>query len=99
MKALWLFLALLVCSFAAAMDSPAVPGDSGDLFVRGYTAAKEGERLDAAGDGEAAKEKYKEAEELLEALQAKYPDWNKALVEFRATKVREALKRLGFRKQ
>ena len=55
--------------------------------------------METQGKADAAREGYQQADELLQLLESKFPEWNKQVVAYRAGEVRNGLKRLGAKEE
>lgn len=83
-------LLFLVASLGAA---PA--NDPSEEFVAAYRSFKEAERLDQVGRKDEAIVKYRYAENHLIDISNNYPNWQKPIVEYRLSKIRNNLARIG----
>lgn len=83
-------LLFLVTSLGAATTN-----DPSEEFVAAYRSFKEAERLDQVGRKEEAITKYRYAENHLIDISNNYPNWQKPIVEYRLSKIRNNLARIG----
>lgn len=96
MKTIALIAFLLTARFAFAA---LVVDDPEDVFRNAYTAFQKAEKLERNNAmGDAIKD-YREAGKLLKFLREKHPDWKPKIVDYRASKIAEALERLAPRAQ
>jgi hypothetical protein len=65
-----------------------------DLFLQAYAAFEAGTREELKKQTAGALAKYRETERLLRKIEKEYPNWNPAIVAFRAKKTKEAIARL-----
>ena len=85
-----LLLLFLVTSLGAATTN-----DPSEEFVAAYRSFKEAERLDQVGRKDEAITKYRYAENHLIDISNNYPNWQKPIVEYRLSKIRNNLARIG----
>ena len=85
-----LLLLFLVTSLGAATTN-----DPSEEFVAAYRSFKEAERLDQVGRKDEAITKYRYAENHLVDISNNYPNWQKPIVEYRLSKIRNNLSRIG----
>jgi len=98
MKAL--SIVFLLCSaFAFAERLPSSPADPAEIFIQSFQTWHQGKRSETQGEAEAARESYQQADELLQLLESKFPEWNKEIVAYRAGVVPKELKRLGLKEE
>ncbi len=68
--------------------------DPAEAFLAAYQNFQEGERLEREGKKSKAFEKYQFSQSILNNLSANYPDWQKAVVDYRLAKVTQSLQNL-----
>ena len=78
----------------AAPDPLAWKGDPADVYLGGYMAVQEGERLSKSGDRAAARRQYELAAKVFGMIHEREPEFETAMVEFRRRKIAEALAEL-----
>src|ERR1700757_4070823 len=77
-----LFLAFCVHSRADGPD---------DNYVKAYHLIQEGDQLRGTSQADLSREKYMEAQALLQKTQAIYPNWSAKAVQFRLNYIQEKL--------
>ncbi len=82
-----LFLAPLLTCLAQVVDSS-------EVFLKAYLTAQQGEKLERETQFQPALAKVRFAGSMLEELKKDHPDWQPAIVEYRARKVAEAILRV-----
>lgn len=82
-------LLFLIGSLGAATTN-----DPSEEFVAAYRSFKEAERLDQSGRKEEAIAKYRYAENHLINISNNYPNWQKQVVEYRLSKIKNNLGRI-----
>jgi hypothetical protein len=92
MKPIATFFFLLTTTFAFAA---LVADDPEEIFTKAYTVSQKAGKLEQNNATEDAIKDYREAEKLLKFLREKHPDWKPKIVDYRAGRVAEALKRLA----
>lgn len=90
-----LFRVLLLLFFVSSLGIAATNNDPSEEFVAAYRSFKEAERLDQAGRKEEAAAKYRYAESHLIDISNNYPNWQKPIVEYRLSKIRNNLARIN----
>lgn len=88
-----LFLAgfLLV---AAPLLLPAQGDDPSDTFLKAYMTSQQGEKLEHDNQFKAALAKFRFAGSLLEELKKNHPEWQPAIIDYRARKIGESILRV-----
>lgn len=79
-------MALSLASHTSAQNSAPlseVQFDPSDVYLQGYLACREAEKLTESGDHIRAAEKYRKADELFSTVKKFYPDWKPQMVERR----------------
>jgi hypothetical protein len=92
MKTIASIVFLLTATFALAA---LVADDPEEIFRNAYTASQKAGKLEQNNSPADAIKDYREAEKLLKFLREKHPDWKPKIVDYRAGRVAEALKRLA----
>lgn len=88
------YLPLILCASIALTIAPAhaqVVNDPSESFLSAFSAFQKAEKIEAAGNGQAALAAYKEAARVLEQISARWPQWNPAIVEFRKKRTADAI--------
>ena len=88
-----LFRFLLLLLVAGSLRASTVD-DPSEKFVAAYRSFKEAEHCDQEGRREEAITKYRYAESHLVDISNNYPNWQKPIVEYRLSKIRNNLARL-----
>lgn len=78
----------------ATPDPLAWKDDPADVYMGGYMAVREGERLANSGDRVAAREQYELAAKVFGMIHEREPEFETSMVEFRRRKIAEALAEL-----
>lgn len=84
-------------AFVLCLAQPATRGqadDPSESFLKAYMTAQQGEKLEHENQFNGALSKYRFAGTLLEQLRKAHPEWQQAIVEYRARKVSEAILRV-----
>src|ERR1700737_298479 len=68
--------------------------DPSEIFLKAYMTAQQGEKLEHENQFRAALAKYRFAGSLIEQLRKTHPDWQPAIVEYRARKMTEGILRV-----
>lgn len=89
-----MFLRAFLLLFLVTSLGAATANDPSEEFVAAYRSFKEAERLDQAGRKEEAVAKYRYAENHLVDISNNYPNWQKPIVEYRLSKIRNNLARI-----
>lgn len=87
-----LSILIFVSSLGVATTNNSDPSEE---FVAAYRSFKEAERLDQAGRKNEAITKYRYAESHLIDISNNYPNWQKPIVEYRLSKIRNNLARIS----
>lgn len=85
-------VALWVSALAVRAETISDPADA---FLTAYSDYQRGEKLAGTGDTANAVKAFKDADRLLGIIIVKFPKWNPSIVEYRRTRTKEALVRLG----
>src|SRR5437588_5043008 len=88
---------ILLAAFFLAIGTPPAFGQSDDpseAFLKAYMTAQQAEKLEHENQFNAALAKYRFAGTLLEQVRKTHPDWQPAIVEYRARKVSESILRV-----
>src|ERR1043166_3708762 len=92
------FLLLLACavvnSGAPRVVRAAESTDPSDLFLNAYMAVQQGEKFEHDGNSPQALSKYKYAAGVLDQISAKYPNWNRMIVDYRKKRTAENITRI-----
>lgn len=94
MRKIGLILSAGFCLSFAPGELVAQASDPSDTFLKAYMTSQQGEKLEHDNDYRVALAKFRFAGSLLEDLRKAYPDWQPAIVEFRARKIRESIERV-----
>ena len=93
----FLLLLLSIAAFSLAAPAPA-RAESGDaaseLFLNAYMAVQQGEKLEHDGSLKQALSKYRYAASVLDQISAKYPDWQRLILEYRKKRTSENIARV-----
>jgi chromosome segregation ATPase len=84
-------LALAPHGHAQVMETSGQQVRPGSIFLSGYSAINEAEKLAAAGKYKAAWNKYHQALRYYKTLDNNYPEWKKTLVSIRIESTRESI--------
>ncbi|MBX9577467.1 MAG: tetratricopeptide repeat protein [Chthoniobacterales bacterium] len=90
-----MFFRVLLLLFIVTSLGAATTNDPSEEFVAAYRSFKEAERLDQVGRKDEAIIKYRYAENHLVDISNNYPNWQKPIVEYRLSKIRNNLARIG----
>jgi Flp pilus assembly protein TadD/uncharacterized coiled-coil DUF342 family protein len=88
-----ILLATLLLAWPSA-QLPAQSDDPSDAFLKAYMTAQQAEKLEHESQFGAALAKYRFAGTMLDQLRKAHPDWQPAIVEYRARKVSESILRV-----
>lgn len=92
---LFLLLSLAALGLAAPREAGAQSGDAAsELFLNAYMAVQQGEKLEHDGSMKQALSKYRYAASLLDQISAKYPDWQRLILEYRKKRTSENIARV-----
>src|SRR5947209_5721257 len=68
--------------------------DPGEIFLKAYLSAQQGEKLERENRFKTALAKYRFAGSLIETLRRSHADWQPAIVEYRGRKISEGILRI-----
>src|SRR5437868_6252386 len=68
--------------------------DPGEIFLKAYLSAQQGEKLEHENRFKTALAKYRFAGSLIETLRRSHGDWQPAIVEYRGRKISEGILRI-----
>lgn len=84
----------LIAFLGLAASSAYAESDASDQFLDAFLNFQRGEKAENSGDARAALTAYNRAIDVLDAISARSPDWNPAIVKHRREKAAEAVARL-----
>lgn len=87
-------LSLLAFLGVAVTSAYAETGDASDQFFNAYLAFQKGERAEASGNFRAAASAYRQTLNSLDAVTARWPNWNPPVVRFRREKAADGVARM-----
>ena len=94
MKKIGLILSAGFCFFFGCEQLAAQSGDPSEIFLKAYMTSQQGDKLEHDNQFQGALAKFRFAGSLLEELRKQHPDWQQAIVDFRARKVSESIVRV-----
>ena len=84
----------LLAILGLAVSTAYAEGDASDQFLDAFLNFQRGEKAESAGKSREALTAYNRAIDVLDAISARYPDWNPAIVKHRREKAAAAVARL-----
>lgn len=94
-KSLFLFFLVSLFFLSFLKGGAAASNDPAEDFLTAYQSFQQAEQFEREGKKSEAVEKYQFSQSLLMHLSANYPDWQKAVVDYRLAKVAKSLERLA----
>lgn len=92
MKRIGLILSVALCLVSGELAAQSA--DPSETFLKAYMTAQQGDKLEHDNQFQGALAKYRFAGSLLDELHKTNPDWQPAIVEFRARKISESIVRV-----
>ena len=94
MKKIGLLLIAGFLLFGAPLSLPAQTEDPSEVFLKAYMTSQQGEKLEHDNQFKAALAKFRFAGSLLEELKKSHPEWQPAIIDYRARKIGESIMRV-----
>jgi hypothetical protein len=94
MKKIGLLLLAGFLMFGATLPLLAQTEDPSEVFLKAYMTSQQGEKLEQDNQFAAALAKFRFAGSLLEELKKRHPEWQPAIIDYRARKIGESITRV-----